>query len=150
MIAQVENGKIIDFYDYQSLLEMFDTDEIIIPDTGLYYNNSFWIYENFINLDLVGEIWSPINVEGRIIMISNMGRVHLSRKTFGTTLGSGYKYVNIQKRPFLVHQLVIIAFKGNYDASLVVNHIDRNKSNNCLENLEVITTSENVIHAYNT
>jgi len=150
MIAEVNNGEIINFYDYQYILEIFDVDEIIIPDSGLYYGNSLWIYENFTDLDMVDEIWSPINVGGKIVMVSNMGRVHSSRKTFGCTLASGYKSVGIDGSPFLVHKLIITAFKGNYDPSLVVNHIDRDRSNNRLDNLEVITTSENVIHAYNT
>lgn len=151
MITEVINGKIHNFYEYQSILEILDVDHIIIPDEGLFYNGSLLIYENFINLDIIGEIWAPINVRGKIIMVSNMGRVRkMSRKTFGCTLGSGYKSVNIEGSPFLVHRLVIIAFRGNYDPSLVVNHIDRNKLNNRLDNLEVITVSENVIHAYNT
>ncbi len=48
-----------------------------------------------------------------------------------------------------VHRLVAIAFLGNHE-DMVVNHIDGNKSNHRLDNLEWCTTSENHLHAYST
>ena len=94
-----------------------------------------WISEYFIDLDFVDEIWESININGRIVMVSNIGRVqNKHRKTFGSISKSGYKTVNISHNQYSVHQLVIIAFKGNYDSSLVINHIDSNKSNNILSN----------------
>lgn len=51
----------------------------------------------------------------------------------------------------LVHRLVLQHFKPceNID-KLQVNHIDGNKDNNCVDNLEWVTDSENKYHAYKT
>jgi hypothetical protein len=45
-----------------------------------------------------------------------------------------------------IHRLVMLAFKG--ESKLEVNHIDGNKQNNRLDNLEYCTRSENIKHAY--
>lgn len=47
-----------------------------------------------------------------------------------------------------VHRLVVESFLGEIPKGLVVNHIDGNKLNNRLSNLEVVTYSENMKHAY--
>ena len=102
----------------------------------------------------------------QVLLDALLGRVQNNRrKTFGTTLGSGYKRTTIKGQNFLVHKLVITAFYGNYDPKLVINHNleiqlswihgmifdhkDRDRSNNKLENLEIITASENTLHAVN-
>lgn len=50
---------------------------------------------------------------------------------------------------YLVHRLVLSVFTGGMK-DLFVNHIDGNKTNNNLENLEWCTHSENVKHAFAT
>ena len=55
------------------------------------------------------------------------------------------------KPPFhRVHRLIAKTFIPNIDNKTDVNHIDGNKSNNKIENLEWCTRSENMNHAYNT
>lgn len=67
-----------------------------------------------------------------------------------------YKIVNLSKidgskQTFRVHRLVLMAFKPNENMnSLEVNHLDGDKSNNRLENLEWCTKSENQKHAFKT
>jgi hypothetical protein len=49
-----------------------------------------------------------------------------------------------------VHKFVTITFLGECKSGLEVNHKDGNKLNNSISNLEYVTKSENIKHAYDT
>ena len=60
-------------------------------------------------------------------------------------------YINGKFKRLLVHRLVLMMFKPieNMD-KLQVNHIDGNKQNNNINNLEWVTQKDNMAHAWKT
>lgn len=65
---------------------------------------------------------------------------------------AGYKYISVSKndtykKPY-VHRLVTMAFIGPCPKGYEVNHKNGIKDDNRLENLEYVTRSENLKHAY--
>ena len=64
----------------------------------------------------------------------------------------GYLNIRLSKnnirKTYSVHRLVAEAFISNLEAKGEVNHIDGNKQNNNINNLEWVTSSENQLHAY--
>jgi len=67
--------------------------------------------------------------------------------------GKGYKTIGIhfdnKVKYEYIHRLIAIHFIPNPENKPCVNHIDGNKSNNSVDNLEWVSYSENVKHAYN-
>jgi hypothetical protein len=59
----------------------------------------------------------------------------------------GYQRISINKKNYRVHRLVAELYIPKPDGKDFVNHIDHNKSNNCVENLEWVTGKENSIAA---
>jgi hypothetical protein len=67
---------------------------------------------------------------------------------------NGYLRVSLSSnnkfKKYLIHRLVAESFIENMENKPFVNHINGNKSDNRLENLEWCNNSENMIHAYKT
>ena len=95
------------------------------------------------------EIWKKINNHNDY-EISSFGRVRSFKLNKERILkagvgSSGYYNVVLDKKTKRVHQLVAIAFLNHKPNGfeLVINHKDRNRLNNNLDNLEIVTQREN-------
>lgn len=105
------------------------------------------------NFEQLKEVWKDIEgYEGRY-QVSNLGRV--KRVITGRILKSGknrggYLYVNLCKngkyKTHKIHRQVAQAFIPNPENKPEINHIDEDKSNNVISNLEWSTRKENVNH----
>ena len=97
-----------------------------------------------------GEIWKEITLESTF-SVSNKGRIKNSKGIFSGTKGNGgYYTVNSGTKTYKVHRLIYSVFKNvslNEMKNLVINHIDEHKSNNDIDNLELVTQAENVMHS---
>jgi NUMOD4 motif/HNH endonuclease/NUMOD1 domain len=95
------------------------------------------------------EIWKKTDHEN--YAVSNTGKIKNIARNYMKTItvdGRGYCFVKISEKVYTVHRLVAKAFISNYSEDLVVNHKDSNKSNNHVSNLECVSQSRNILHAY--
>ena len=89
----------------------------------------------------------------RIVNHKRLGQQTVYERILKPNIVCGYRQVILSKdgkRNYQkVHRLVAETFISNPDSKKQVNHIDGNKLNNCIDNLEWNTPSENQIHAFN-
>lgn len=86
--------------------------------------------------------------------VSNLGNVRNSKtkrimKGFKDQKGYLCVLLSGKEKPYSVkrHKLVIETFIEPRPKGMVINHIDKNKENNKIENLEYVTQMENVSHS---
>lgn len=117
--------------------------------------------------DSLQEEWKDIKGYEGLYQVSNIGRVR-SIDRITTNIGGrknlykgrilrlnmikvGYLYAHLCKnnkvKAFRVHRLVASAFIQNPNNYPQVNHKDKNKANNIVNNLEWCTASQNQIHS---
>lgn len=109
---------------------------------------------------------SVVGFEG-LYEVSNFGRVFSLQKTRSNPLTggvsifkrkelspvtvNGYHKVSLCRngvsRGFLIHRIVAMSMIDNPNSLPYVNHIDGNKANNRISNLEWVTPQENDLHA---
>ena len=102
------------------------------------------------------EEWRPIKEYDGLYDISNIGRVRSYKRNKVEIISpmntsTGYKQVEFAKdgisKRKLVHRLVAEVFIPNPMNLPVVNHLDGDKTNNCVTNLEWCTYRQNTLHA---
>lgn len=98
------------------------------------------------------EIWKDVIGFEKYYKVSNTGKVKIKRnqRHLTKTKSNGYLVVTLifpVKKQQRVHRLVATAFIENKEGKPHVNHIDGDKHNNHLSNLEWATVEENLIHA---
>jgi len=98
--------------------------------------------------------WKPVVGYEGLYEVSNKGEIKSvkTQKLLKPRLSTGYAMValwnNGVRKDLKIHRLVAIAFIGNPLNKPQVNHIDCIKLNNNVNNLEWVTNSENIKHAY--
>lgn len=109
------------------------------------------------------EVWEDIPEYEGFYKVSNLGRVkslprngtiQQERIMINKITKQGYVTVHLRKlgvsKYLKIHRLVALTFLNNPENKPQVNHKDGNKENNNLSNLEWMTVSENVQHAFDT
>lgn len=75
-----------------------------------------------------------------------------NRAPAGSPVGSigkkGYYKTSIDKRFYLIHRIVWEMHNGEIPEGLMVDHKDRNKTNNCIDNLRLASNSQNQKNRY--
>lgn len=109
------------------------------------------------------EIWKDIKGYEGYYQVSNYGNVRSCTRFDGVRIQkgkmmkpnlkyNGYLQVGLRKdhkrKWFSIHRLVAIHFIDNPDNLPQVNHIDCNKQNNNVNNLEWVSSKENLEHAH--
>ena len=106
------------------------------------------------------EIWKSTYVRSDY-EVSNLGRVRrvkrgpAHKRVFAEPYSyikhrlcrNGYCRIKVDRKEYGMHRLVAIAFIPNIHNKPDVNHIDGNKQNNNVSNLEWVTKKENMLHA---
>lgn len=105
-------------------------------------------------MDQINEIWVVVPNTDGLYEVSTLGRVRSMHnggkvlKPYMTGKQPPYPTVQIDGKNKKVHRLVAEAFIPNPDNLPQVNHLDGDKANNCVTNLEWSTNRDNVNHAF--
>lgn len=117
-------------------------------NTKLWHSNNTIKHKEteYYSEDLPNEVWKAYGN----YYVSSCGRIRHATKNnlLKPSIVCGYYKVRLSKdglvTDYMVHQLVYQVFYGDYDKNKVIDHIDGNKLNNNINNLRLVTLSENV------
>lgn len=131
------------------LLRLMTTLKSLVAQTQEAYGRAL-IAESASNRATTSEEWRPIP-ESEVHEVSNLGRIRRKCETgyykvLKLSQDKEYKRICLKGKSHRVHRLVADAFIPHDPLRPVINHIDRNRSNNAVSNLERVTQHENVLH----
>lgn len=95
------------------------------------------------------EEWVPLKINNNYLL-NKKGEI-LNKKSMTFLQGEnrqGYKRVKINNKLYSLHRLIWESFNRPLLEKEQIDHIDGNKTNNCLSNLRVVNGSENMKNAY--
>lgn len=103
-----------------------------------------------VKINMNNETWKDIPEYEKLYKISTKGHIYSYKHDIIVSQrknNKGYMRVDLHKdgkyKSYLVHRLVALTFIPNPENKPEVNHLDENKENNCVENLEWTTYKEN-------
>lgn len=96
---------------------------------------------NVLPQKLIKQIW--YYKEGSLYWITSRPGVQ-TQKPAGCLNTNGYIRIGYQYKIYAAHNLIWILFNGSIPDGYEVDHIDNNRSNNCIDNLRLLTTKENL------
>ncbi len=121
------------------------------------YNSSFGFKWELVEQEsLENEIWKQVVIKDKDTSnyyVSSLGRFKNSKGIIMKDYKphhSGYIYVRVNTDKYALHRLIAFTFLENPENKEYVNHIDGNKTNNSLANIEWNTPRENNLHSHKT
>lgn len=109
-----------------------------MADNSIYYSDEIWKYLSNLQNYSISSYGRLKNRSGKILKSHDCG--------------NGYYFYRLSDKGklknYFVHRLVAMEFIKNPLNKAQVNHIDGNRNNNILSNLEWMTPSENNKHSY--
>jgi hypothetical protein len=107
-------------------------------------------------INTMEEIWKPVNGYEGLYEVSNFGKVKCLNRSIIKRHSIMGRYPalklskNGKKTHFLIHRLVALHFMPNPQNKPQINHINGDRNDFRIENLEWSTQHENMQHAYRT
>lgn len=148
-IIKAETKKLIDFRNMLVNFSEWDWEKL-----DIFFEKELKEEE----LHIKNERWKEVKWFDHEIYASNLWRIKRKKddveKIIDWSCHSWYYRISLKKdgisKAYMKHRIIAEAFYWEIPEGYHVNHKDWNKINNKASNLEIVSASENVIHAYET
>lgn len=97
---------------------------------------------SYVNKDVLQSLFD-YHIEGVLTWKDTFGPKMQKGNIAGSFNPLGYKQVSINNAKYSIHRLIYIYHNGDIPNDLVIDHIDRDTTNNRIENLRLVTKEEN-------
>jgi HNH endonuclease len=100
-----------------------------------------------------GEVIKDVNIDAckGFYMITNFGRIFnkITNKELHSHVNNCYKMFQLKNYKHVsIHKIVYLTFGGEIEKGKVIDHIDGDKLNNRIDNLQCVSISENCINSF--